>query len=166
MLLSNVTAHGSACTALLSLKIPVLPDPKSPIKVFPVDSRCMTCPAPVPYPPGEPKEVLALPLLVDAFVKAAAVTEDREKRLFKGDLHFLASVFANVSTVGAVRTRFVRRCSRSGRFRPDVHSFSHQDRLTHTTRMSIWNFHCRRSLPSPNTRTRSGAVALHPQSSL
>ena len=69
MLLSNVTAHGSACTVLLSLKISVLPDPKSPLKVFPVDSRSMTCPAPVPYPSGDPKEVLALPLLVDAFVK-------------------------------------------------------------------------------------------------
>ena len=105
MLLSNVTAHGSACTALLSLKIPVLPDPKSPIKVFPVDSRSMTFPAPVPYPSGEPKEIPSFPVLVDAFVKAAAVTEDREKRLFKGDLHFLASVFANVSTVNAARNR-------------------------------------------------------------
>ena len=101
MLLSNVTAHGSACTVLLSLKISVLPDPKSPLKVFPVDSRSMTCPAPVPYPSGDPKEVLALPLLVDAFVKAARVANDQdlEKRPFKGDLHFLASTFANISTV-------------------------------------------------------------------
>ena len=103
MLLSNVTAHGSACSVLLSLKIPVLPDPKSPLAIYPVDSRSMTCPEPVPYPSGEPKEVLALPLLVDAFVKAARVADDQDldKRPFKGDLHFLASTFANISTVGA-----------------------------------------------------------------
>ncbi len=104
MLLSNVTASANACTVLLSLKIPVLPDPKSPLKVFPVDSRSGTCPAPVPYPAGEPKEVLALPLLVDAFVKAARVTDDQDlsKRPFKGDLHFLSSVFANLSTVRVI----------------------------------------------------------------
>lgn len=101
MLLSNVTAAGSACTTLLSLKVSVLPDPKSPMKVFPVDSRSGSCPAPVPYPAGEPKEVLALPLLLDAFVKAARVTDDPDpsKHQFKGQLHFLASVFANMSSV-------------------------------------------------------------------
>ncbi len=101
MLLSNVTASASACSVLLNLKIAVLPDPKSPMKVFPVDSRSGTCPAPVPYPEGDPKEVLALPLLLDAFVKAAPITEETDlaKRPFKGDLHFLASVFANLSTV-------------------------------------------------------------------
>ena len=101
MLLSNLTASAAACTVLLSLKIPVLPDPKSPLKLFPVDSRSGTCPAPVPYPAGEPKEVPSLPLLVDAFVKAARVTDDQDlsKRPFKGDLHFLASVFANLTTV-------------------------------------------------------------------
>lgn len=101
MLLSNVTASASACSVLLSLKVSVLPDPKSPMKVFPVDSRSGTCPAPVPYPPGDPKEVDALPLLLDAFVKAARVTDDKDpsKHQFKGDLHFLASVFANLSTV-------------------------------------------------------------------
>ena len=101
MLLSNVTASSTACSVLLNLKVPVLPDSKSPMKVFPVDSRSGTCPAPVPYPQGEPKEVLALPLLVDAFVKAARVTDDQDldKGPFKADLHFLASVFANTSTV-------------------------------------------------------------------
>ncbi|KAI1793475.1 hypothetical protein LXA43DRAFT_971824 [Ganoderma leucocontextum] len=109
MLLSNVTAHGSACTVLLSLKIPALPDPRSPLKVFPVDSRSMTCPAPVPYPSGEPKEVLALPLLVDAFVKAVRVADDQDpdRRPFKGDLHFLASTFANISTIPVGRAFFL-----------------------------------------------------------
>ncbi|TFK88418.1 DUF383-domain-containing protein [Polyporus arcularius HHB13444] len=109
MLLSNVTASASACSVLLNLKIAVLPDPKSPMKVFPVDSRSGTCPAPVPYPEGDPKEVLALPLLLDAFVKAAPITEDTDlaKRPFKGDLHFLASVFANLSTTHAGRSFFL-----------------------------------------------------------
>ncbi|KAI9067968.1 DUF383-domain-containing protein [Trametes sanguinea] len=102
MLLSNLSAASSVCTALLSLKVPLLPDPKSPMGWFPVDSRCGTCPAPVPYPPGEPREALALPMLVDAFVRAAPAVENQEldKRPHKGDLHFLASVFANLSTVG------------------------------------------------------------------
>ncbi|KAI0743814.1 hypothetical protein C8Q80DRAFT_1272453 [Daedaleopsis nitida] len=109
MLLSNVTAATSACTMLLSLKVSVLPDPKSPMKVFPVDSRSGTCPAPVPYPTGEPKEVLALPLLLDAFVKAARVTDelDPSKHQFKGQLHFLASVFANLSAVPIGRAFFL-----------------------------------------------------------
>ncbi|KAI0630607.1 DUF383-domain-containing protein [Trametes polyzona] len=109
MLLSNLTAASSACTALLSLKISLLPDPSSPIKWFPVDSRCGTCPAPVPYPSGEPKEVLALPLLIDAFVRAAPAVEvtDLSKRTHKGDLHFLASVFANLTTTPAGREFFL-----------------------------------------------------------
>ncbi|RPD64167.1 DUF383-domain-containing protein [Lentinus tigrinus ALCF2SS1-7] len=109
MLLSNVTASSSACSVLLNLKIPVLPDSRSPMKIYPVDSRSGTCPAPVPYPQGEPKEVHALPLLVDAFVKAARVADDKDldKRPFKGDLHFLASVFANISTTPAGRSFFL-----------------------------------------------------------
>ncbi|KAI0357988.1 DUF383-domain-containing protein [Trametes cingulata] len=109
MLLSNLSAASSVCTALLSLKISLLPDPNSPLKWFPVDSRCGTCPAPVPYPKEEPKEALALPLLIDAFVKAAPGVEkvDPEKRTHKGDLHFLASVFANLSTTPAGRTFFL-----------------------------------------------------------
>ncbi|KAI0766657.1 DUF383-domain-containing protein [Trametes elegans] len=109
MLLSNLTATTSVCTAILYLKIQILPDEKSPLKWFPVHSRCGTCPAPVPYPSGGPKEVLALPLLVDAFVKAAPGVEnqDLEKRTHKGDLHFLASVFANLSTIPAGRMFFL-----------------------------------------------------------
>ena len=101
MLLSNVTAAAGPCATLLTLTISVLPNPNSPLGVFPVDSRSGTSSAPVPYPAGEPKEVLALPLLIDAFVKASRVTEeeDRDKRPFKADLHFLASVFANLTTV-------------------------------------------------------------------
>ncbi|KAH9893547.1 DUF383-domain-containing protein [Cubamyces lactineus] len=109
MLLSNLSAASSVCTALLSLKVPILPDDRSPMKWFPVDSRCGTCPAPVPYPSGEPKEVLALPLLIDAFVKAAPGVENQDlaKRTHKGELHFLSSVFANLSTVPAGRMFFL-----------------------------------------------------------
>ncbi|CDO69660.1 hypothetical protein BN946_scf184851.g48 [Trametes cinnabarina] len=109
MLLSNLSAASSVCTALLSLKVPLLPDSKSPTGWFPVDSRCGTCPAPVPYPSEEPMEALALPMLVDAFVRAAPGVENQEldKRPYKGDLHFLASVFANLSTTPAGRMFFL-----------------------------------------------------------
>ncbi|EIW59819.1 DUF383-domain-containing protein [Trametes versicolor FP-101664 SS1] len=109
MLLSNLSATASVCVALLSLKVSLLPDPNSPIKWFPVDSRCGTCPAPVPYPSAEPKEVPALPLLIDAFVRAAPGVEiaDRAKRAYRGELHFLASVFANMSTIPAGRDFFL-----------------------------------------------------------
>lgn len=110
MLLSNLSATASVCVALLSIKVSLLPDPNSPIKWFPVDSRCGTCPAPVPYPSAEPKEVLALPLLIDAFVRAAPAVEieDRAKRAYRGELHFLASVFANMSTVSVFNFRPVQ----------------------------------------------------------
>ena len=83
------------------MKVPVLSDPNSPSNYYPTQSRSGTCPAPVPYPTGDPKEELALPLLIDAFVQGAGLDdeEDPNKRLRKGNLHFLASVFANLSTV-------------------------------------------------------------------
>lgn len=101
MLLSNITSSAAACSTLLSMNISVLPDPKSPTSFYPVDSRSSTCPAPVPYPSGEPRQIPALPLLLDAFLQAARVeeTEDKSKHKRKAELHFLSSVFANVSTV-------------------------------------------------------------------
>jgi hypothetical protein len=53
----------------------------------------------VPYPSGEVKEVAALPLLIDAFVEGAQLTEDLSKRTRKAELHFLSNVFANMTTV-------------------------------------------------------------------
>lgn len=55
----------------------------------------------MPYPQGDPQEVLALPLLVEAFVQGASLDDEQDpgKRLRKGNLHFLASVFANISVV-------------------------------------------------------------------
>lgn len=45
-----------------------------------------------------------MPLLVDAFVQGALVDENQklDERRRKGQLHFLASVFANITTVGSV----------------------------------------------------------------
>lgn len=99
MLLSNITALASTCTALLSLKIPVVATPSSNAGFYPPQSRSGTCPPPSPYPSGEEIEVLALPLLVQAFVQGAQVSASSEERTRKSDLHFLASVFANISVV-------------------------------------------------------------------
>lgn len=101
MLLSNVTASAAPCVTLLSLQVSVIADPKSFTGYFPTQSRSGTCTAPVPYPSGEEREVLALPLLIDAFVQGAPLSgsQDQEKQKHKGELHFLASVFANLSIV-------------------------------------------------------------------
>ena len=168
MLLSNVTASTSACAALLNLKISVLPDVNSPLGIFPVDSRSGTCSQPVPYPDGEPKDVLAFPLLIDAFVKAARVTdgEDREKRLFKGDLHFLASVFANLTTVGCLALLLLwinsKRCVR---FLLDVPSSSCRDHLIHSKTTWSSNILFQSSSHSPNIRIPSDEAASLPRSS-
>ncbi|KAF8836959.1 DUF383-domain-containing protein [Paxillus ammoniavirescens] len=111
MLLSNLTSSSSPCAALLNLEIPIIPviSDTSPVSYYPTQSRSGTCSAPVPYPSIEPQEVLALPLLLEAFVQAASVDSsgDKSRRLRKGDLHFLSSVFANISTSPAGRFFFV-----------------------------------------------------------
>ncbi|OJA21188.1 hypothetical protein AZE42_01362 [Rhizopogon vesiculosus] len=109
MLLSNLSATSSPCAALLTLKIPIIPTPSAPSLFLPTESRSGTCSAPVPYPSGEPQDILALPLLIDAFVQGASIdpSQDRTARKRKGELHFLASVFANISISPAGRTFFV-----------------------------------------------------------
>ncbi|KAG1732385.1 hypothetical protein EDB19DRAFT_1896775 [Suillus lakei] len=109
MLLSNLTASSSPCAALLALKVPIIKIPSSPNPLFPTQSRSGTSSAPVPHPSEEPQDILALPLLIDAFVEGASIdpSEDRSSRKRKGELHFLASVFANISTSPAGRTFFV-----------------------------------------------------------
>ncbi|KAG6334564.1 hypothetical protein ID866_4519 [Astraeus odoratus] len=81
----------------------------SNVSYYTPQSRSGTCPAPVPYPSAQPQEVLALPLLVDAFVHGASVdpSGDKSKRARKGDLHFLSSVFANISASPAGRLFFL-----------------------------------------------------------
>lgn len=83
------------------MKISIIPDRKDPESFYPVQSRSGTSPLP---PPGDSQEVFAMPLLVDAFVQGALVDESQklDARKRKGELHFLASVFANITTVGFI----------------------------------------------------------------
>ncbi|KAG6828550.1 hypothetical protein H0H92_007574 [Tricholoma furcatifolium] len=102
MLLSNLTSSSSACSALLSLKVSIIPGTEP----YATQSRCGTSAPPDPYPPGEARDVLALPLLLEAFASVQAES-DPSKRTRKGDLHFLASVFANISVSPAGRNFFL-----------------------------------------------------------
>jgi hypothetical protein len=105
MLLSNLSASALACSALCTLKVELLVDSQNPSNFYPVQCRSGTSPPPDPYPSGSSKEYLALPLLLEAFVQGAALGDVKEKR--KGDLHFLASVFANLTTSPAGREFFL-----------------------------------------------------------
>ncbi|KZV68777.1 DUF383-domain-containing protein [Peniophora sp. CONT] len=110
MMLSNLTSSHAVCSTLLSLKIKVIPDEKNPGAFYPTQSRASSCPAPVPYPSGDEIEVRALPLLVEAFVdatKQVAGEGGAMEKSRKGDLHFLASVFANLSATPTGRQYFV-----------------------------------------------------------
>lgn len=86
------------------MKTSIIPDRKDPDAFYPVQSRSGTSPLP---PPGDSQEVLAMPLLVDAFVQSALVNENQrlDERKRKGELHFLASVFANITMVGLASFR-------------------------------------------------------------
>ncbi|THH00629.1 hypothetical protein EW026_g1922 [Hermanssonia centrifuga] len=109
MLLSNLTSSAATCATVLSMKVQIFSYPESPSKYLPVQSRSGTCPAPIPYPEGEPTEVSALPLLIEAFVQGASVDEEDDpgKRLRKGNLNFLSSVFANISIIPSGRMFFL-----------------------------------------------------------
>jgi hypothetical protein len=89
---------------MLSLNIDIIPEPTFPNSFYPSQSRCATAVAPMPYPVGETRPVLALPLLVDAFVQGAETDDsgDASTRIRKGHLHFLASVFANLTTASTL----------------------------------------------------------------
>jgi hypothetical protein len=80
------------------MKVPIIVDASVPGSFYSTQSRSETCPIP---PAGKSQDLLALPLLVDAFVEGALVDEQQDmgKRKRKGQLHFLATVFANLSTV-------------------------------------------------------------------
>lgn len=109
MLLSNLTASSGACSMIISMNVNVISDPKVKNSFYPTQSRSGSCPAPVPYPSGKASDVLALPLLLDAFVQGAQLkqTEDPSKHLRKSELHFLASVFANVASSSGGRNFFL-----------------------------------------------------------
>ncbi|KAG8891925.1 hypothetical protein FRC01_014444, partial [Tulasnella sp. 417] len=97
MILSNLTAHVAPCNTILDLKIPVVVDPSIPGGFYPTNSRCAT--SPTPTLPAKPptQEVQAFPLLLDAFAQAASEDPNASPQR-KAKLHFLASVFANLST--------------------------------------------------------------------
>ncbi|EGN95120.1 hypothetical protein SERLA73DRAFT_77131 [Serpula lacrymans var. lacrymans S7.3] len=109
MLLSNLTASSAACAALLKLNISLIPGAFSSIPYYPTQSRAGTCSPPTPYPSGEACDVLALPLLIDAFVQGALVESlgENQPRQRRGELHFLSSVFANLSTSPNGRSFFL-----------------------------------------------------------
>ena len=101
MLLSNLSVSASVTSALVSMKISIIPDRKDPELFYPVQSRSGTSPLP---PPGDPQDVPAMPLLVDAFVQGALMDENQklDERKRKGELHFLGGIFANITSVGSV----------------------------------------------------------------
>jgi hypothetical protein len=102
MLISNATCQPSACHALLNLYIEVVPDISTDgttTSLYPSQSRCPTSPPPNPLPTGTPQKERALSLLIDAF-SGSAITRSAGQAERKGKLHFLATVFANVSGVG------------------------------------------------------------------
>jgi len=113
MLLSNLTSHPSLLPGIVNTQIPIIPLPKSTI--YPpyhlpmsFSSSSSTHPDfrdPAVVPPNaaagqEPvRDVEGLRALVQAFEDGAGegVKDGKGKR--KGECHFLASVFANVSMV-------------------------------------------------------------------
>lgn len=106
MLLSNITAQPGVCKSLLDLKVDIIAKDGEAMKDFyPVQSRCVTSPPPTPYPEGPTRQERALPLLVEVF--ATSGTTDGGKSERKGKLHFLASVFANISTLPEGRHFFL-----------------------------------------------------------
>ncbi|PAV19997.1 hypothetical protein PNOK_0493100 [Pyrrhoderma noxium] len=107
MLLSNITSQPSTCAALISLKISVIPVPSASPPFYPPDAHSGTTIVPSPYPSGKLKKTLALPLLIQAFVQGANVDEPLEKRPRKANLHFLSSVFANITMSSAGRIFFL-----------------------------------------------------------
>ncbi|EJD07430.1 DUF383-domain-containing protein [Fomitiporia mediterranea MF3/22] len=95
------------CSTLLSLKIPVIPLPIGSPPYYPTQSRSGTSPSPSPYPSGDSKDVQALPLLVQAFSQSGTSSAPTEQRIRKADLHFLSSVFANLSMASSGRSFFL-----------------------------------------------------------
>ena len=103
MLLSNISKTPTAASRVAKLKIPVYFSPR----IYTPLSRSATSSSPDELPDGPPQEVDVLPLLVDAFVAGASTKNPSSaesdsqpvQNQREGSLHFLASVFANVTNV-------------------------------------------------------------------
>ncbi|KZT25139.1 DUF383-domain-containing protein [Neolentinus lepideus HHB14362 ss-1] len=113
MLLSNLSASSGVASKLLDLKISVIANYPMPGAYYATQSRCGSCPAPEPYPTGKNRDVLALPLLLEAFVLSAKLqteaktTSGGAKAPEGSQLHFLGSVFANISMSPSGRMFFL-----------------------------------------------------------
>jgi len=121
MLLSNLTSHPSLLPAILSLTIPIIPLPRSkhyPPYFLPSSASLSSTTHPDYRDPAvsrpnaeagqEPeREIEGIRALVQAFEDGAAegVKEGSGKR--KGECHFLASVFANISMVSGMRQTII-----------------------------------------------------------
>ncbi|WWC72725.1 uncharacterized protein I206_106689 [Kwoniella pini CBS 10737] len=119
MLLSNLTSHPSLVSSLTNLSVPLVPLPKS--KQYPpyflpasASSSSTTHPDyrdPSYLPPNaevdqsDEVEIDAIRALVQAFEDGASegVKEGKKEAKRKGECHFLASVFANISMAPSTR---------------------------------------------------------------
>ncbi len=135
MLLSNLTADAAACTLLLNLEIPVLPHPSASPPFYPYHSRCATSPSPTDVQSRDPINVPALPLLLQAFVQGAHIdtTDESMARTRKGDLHFLATVFANLSVVRQPCSQLDHRAYSLTFLHPIIKDRTRANVLPHTT---------------------------------
>lgn len=165
MLLANLSGSmGSAGPALITLTVPIAPGANLEDGTLAVLARCGSCAAPAPRVSTPSRDVLALPLLVDAFVDGARPREAGVGR--KGSLHFLSSMFANLSTVCTVFT--VKDSSTAKvmhRLPLEGWHCSLQVQLMRSVKMEIWSTRWRRSLSLVNTRISFGAEAWLPPSS-
>jgi hypothetical protein len=128
MLLSNLTSHPNLVPHIASLKIPIIPLSQS--KTYPPYFLPASLSAtstihpdfrdPTIGPPNkeagqeEEREIEGLRALVQAFEDGASdgVKDSKGKR--KGECHFLASVFANISMVRKITLACVRSSLQSG----------------------------------------------------
>ncbi|KAK8850674.1 hypothetical protein IAR55_004594 [Kwoniella newhampshirensis] len=117
MLLSNLTSHTSLISSLTTLTIPIVPLPKSkhyPPYYLPASASSSSTihpdfrdptygPVNAEVAQEEEHDIEAIRALVQAFEDGASegVKEGKGKR--KGECHFLASVFANISMAPATR---------------------------------------------------------------
>lgn len=101
MVLSNLSAFPAPSAALITLDIPLIHDAVLKPPYYAPYSRSGTSIAPDTLASLETINAKALPLLIDAFVDAAKVEGTERQR--KGELNFLASVFANLSAVRVER---------------------------------------------------------------